>query len=100
MDLFPGARLDITPGYSPKDRVATGHGKQLDIYQMIEIHAGETKKKMHVYGDLLRGMIDDQVRWIRDRSRQRRITDENSRISLAMACAADDLARQAEALAP
>ncbi|MCX5772205.1 MAG: Gfo/Idh/MocA family oxidoreductase [Candidatus Hydrogenedentes bacterium] len=94
MDLFPNARLDITTGYSPKDRAARARGKPLDIYQMIEIHAGEARKKMHVYGDLLRELIDDQVKWICDRSRVRRISGENGRSSLEMACAADALARR------
>lgn len=94
MDLFPGARLDITTSYSPKDRAARGRGKDLDVYQTIELQAGLGQKKMHVYGDLLRALIDDQLQWICDRSHKRRITDQNGRSSLATACAAAALARR------
>ena len=93
MDLFPDARLDITTTYSPKDRAARGRGKPMDVYQMIEMRVGESNKKMHVYGDLLRGLMDDQVQWICDRSRSRRVSDANGRRSLEIACEADALAR-------
>jgi hypothetical protein len=33
MDLFPGARLDITAIYGGKDRIARGRHKVLDLYQ-------------------------------------------------------------------
>lgn len=94
MQLFEGARLDITTVYAPKDRPAHGRHKELDIQQLMEIRYGEGQKKMHVYGDLLRSLIDDQVRWIRHPTHVRRVTEKNSRDSLAMACAADEIARR------
>jgi len=91
-DLFPGARLDITTVYPPKDRACRGRNKSLDIYQMFDLHWGEGNYKMHIYGELLRSMFRDQWAWIRDRSHVRRITEENGRASLAMAVEADRLA--------
>ena len=67
-ELFPGARLDVTQVYAAKDRQCTGRHKPLDVYQMIELRAGESEPKMHRYGELLRAMLADQLAWIRDRS--------------------------------
>jgi hypothetical protein len=93
-DLFPGARLDVTAGYGAKDRQCQGRHTTLDIYQMIELSYGDERHKMHVYGELLRSLLTDQIAWIRDRAHRRRITEANGRDSLAMACAADGLAHR------
>ncbi len=92
MELFPGARLDITENYAPRDRVCSGRHRQLDIYQKLELTYGEGHNKMHRYGELLRAFAADQTAWIRDRSHERCITEENGRQSLAMAVDADCLA--------
>ena len=92
MDLFPGARLDVLANYPPKDRAMSGRHKSLDIYQMVDLYYGESHDKMVRYGECLRALLDDQVRWIRDRGHQRRVTDKNGRDSLALACEADRLA--------
>jgi predicted dehydrogenase len=92
-DLFPGARLDVTVTYSQRDRSCEARHKKLDIYQMLEMNYGEGQPKMHVYGRLLRAVLQDQVAWIRDRSHQRRISEVNGRESLAAAVVADRLAR-------
>ncbi|OJW05625.1 MAG: dehydrogenase [Planctomycetales bacterium 71-10] len=92
-DLFPGARLDCTVGYSPKDRKCDARHKGLDVYQMLELTWGEGVVKSHRYGELLRLMMTDQLAWIRDRSHVRKVTEANGRESLALACAADRLAQ-------
>jgi predicted dehydrogenase len=92
-DLFPGARLDVTVTYSPRDRACQGRNKVLDVYQMIEMTVGEGQPKMHVYGRLLRSLLEDQLKWLLDRGHRRRVTEENGRNSLADACAADGLAQ-------
>src|SRR5262249_46051987 len=86
---FPGARLDASSTYSPKDRACQGRHQTLDVYQMIELAWGDGTNKSHRYGELLRGMMADQLAWIRDRSHPRKITEENGRDSLVMAIAAD-----------
>ena len=96
MELFPGARLDITSTYGPKDRTARGRHKALDIYQMVEITYGVGDHKMHRYGELLRAMLRDQIRWIYDRNHERKLTHENGRESLAMAVEATRLADKAQ----
>jgi predicted dehydrogenase len=92
-EIFPGARLDCTIAYGPKDRACEGRHKSLDIYQMLELTWGEGTIKSHRYGELLRAVLADQLAWIRDRSHSRRITERNGRDSLAVACAADELAQ-------
>lgn len=91
-DLFPGARLDVTVPYGPKDRACQGRHKTLDIYQMIELTAGEGRVKSHLYGQMLRSMLEDQLAWVRDHNHRRRITEANGRDSLATAWEADRLA--------
>jgi predicted dehydrogenase len=92
-ELFPGARLDVSMTYSPKDRACESRHKTLDVYQMIELTSGDGTNKSHRYGDLLRAMLADQLRWIRDHSHARTITEANGRESLALAVAADRMAQ-------
>jgi predicted dehydrogenase len=88
-ELFPGARLDSTMVYGPKERACEARHKSLDVYQMLELHWGEGTIKSHRYGGLLRAILTDQLAWIRDPSHPRRITEKNGRDSLAVACDAD-----------
>jgi predicted dehydrogenase len=92
MELFPGARLDVSATYSGKDRTATGRHKALDIFQKIELSYDHATNKLHCYGDLLRSMIHDQIAWIRDPQHPRIVTEENGRDSLAMALEATRMA--------
>jgi predicted dehydrogenase len=93
-ELFRGARLDVTASYGGTARVASARHKTLDVYQIAEMRYDFGMAKMHVYGDLLRSMLRDQIRWIHDRSHNRKITHENGRDSLAMAVDATKLADQ------
>lgn len=95
-ELFPGYRLDVTVNYGPKDRQCTGRHKKIDAMQLIDLHYGDEKDKMHLYGELLRAMFRDQAAWIRDRSHVRTITEENGYQSLAMAAEATRLADENE----
>jgi predicted dehydrogenase len=90
-ELFPGARLDVSMVYSPKDRACQGRHKTLDVYQMIELSWGDGTNKSHRYGELLRALMADQLGWIRNHSHPRTITEQNGRDSLAMAVAASRL---------
>src|SRR5436190_13234683 len=92
MELFPGARLDLPQLYGGKDRASRGRHKELDIYQTVNLTYGLDVDKMTRYGELLRDMLRDQIRWIHDRTHIRKLTDENGRESLAMAVDATRLA--------
>jgi len=93
-DLFPGARLDVAASYGGTDRACRGRGKAIDAYQVIDLSVGDGTAKSPLYGELLRAMMQDQVSWIRDRTHPRVVTEANGRDSLAVACAADELARR------
>jgi predicted dehydrogenase len=91
-ELFPDGRLDVAAVYGPKDRLCRGRNQPIDAWQMIDLSGGHDRPKMPLYGDLLRGLIRDQLGWIAGRRPTRRITEENGRDSLEMAVAADRLA--------
>ena len=92
-DLFSGARIDVMTRYGPRDREFHSHGREHDAYQQFELHwAG--LEKMPLYCELLRHMMTDQMAWIHERGHQRRVDEHNGRASVAMACAADALARR------
>lgn len=93
MQAVPGASLDVTAGYSPRDRVCHSRHKTLDAYQMVELHDGDGDHKSHRYGRMLRAMLADQLAWIADHAHQRRITEANGRDALVVAREADRLAR-------
>ncbi len=84
-DLLPGARLDASENYPPKDRPCKGRHKELDIYQKFTLTYGEGVDKLHRYGELLRAMLTDQSAWLRDPSHERVITEANGRTSLVLA---------------
>src|SRR5262249_28085111 len=92
MDLFRGARLDVSGSYGGQTRAAFGRHMRLDVYQKIEVNWNPGSEKMHVYGELLREMLRDQIRWIYNRNHPRKLTHENGRDSLAMAIEATTLA--------
>jgi hypothetical protein len=92
-EIFPGARLDVSASYSPRDRTCHGRHKAIDAYQMIELSWGDGVNKSHRYSELLRAIMADQLAWVRDRSHRRKITEANGRDSLALAVAAARLAR-------
>jgi predicted dehydrogenase len=91
-DLFPGARIDVLTSYGPADRAFYSHGRQHEAYQHFELYWGEGRQKMPVYCEALRRMMTDQLAWIRDHRHGRKITEQNGRDSVAMACDADRLA--------
>ena len=96
-ELFPRARIDVLMmTYGPRDRAFYSHGHQHNVYQQFELH-WEGPQKMPLYCELLRRMMTDQVARIRDRGHQRKVNEQNGRDSVAMACAADALARHPSA---
>jgi predicted dehydrogenase len=93
VELLPGGRVDALATYGPKDRSCVGHGQTFDVYQEFEIHWGDWRQKSRTYCELLRGLMADQAAWLCDRRHERKSTEKNGRDSVAMACAADRLAR-------
>ena len=96
MELFEGARLDTVKIYGGKERAVRARHKELDVYQTVRLSYGLDDDKMARYGELLRDMLRDQIRWIFDPTHRRKLTEENGRESLAMAIEAARLAEQSK----
>ena len=90
--LFPEARLDVLEAYGGHSRQASGRHKPLDIFQQFTISEDRAVNKMERYGELLRALLRDQIKWIHDRSHERILTAQNGRDSLAAAAEATRLA--------
>ena len=67
-------------------------GRDIDAWQQVELSYGDGASKGHLYGDLLRAMLTDQIGWVRNRGHRRQMTEENGRDALRTACEADRLA--------
>ena len=85
-ELFSGARVDNLTSYGTRDRRFYSHGREHDVYQQFELHWGEGRQKIPIYCELLRRMAADQIAWIRDHRHTRKISEQNGRDSVAMAC--------------
>jgi predicted dehydrogenase len=92
LEIFPDSRLKIDSYYFGKGRVCRGRFKDIDTYQKFEIFAGESNRKMHIYGDILYELMKDQLQWLKDKTHQRKITEDNGRDSLLIAAEADTMA--------
>lgn len=95
-EIFPNATLDATEVYSGRDRACRARGRELDVYQKIDLTWGAGVAKLKRYGELLRAFARDQVAWVRDRSHRRVVTAQNGRESLARAREADALVSRAD----
>ncbi|HEX2786904.1 MAG TPA: Gfo/Idh/MocA family oxidoreductase [Ignavibacteria bacterium] len=93
-DLFPYARIDMTSWYNGDERKTKSRFKDYETYQQYDLYWNEQKEKMHIYGDILRAMIEDQIEWIKNKSHKRIITEENGRSSLEMAVEAERLSEK------
>jgi len=92
MEIFPDATLDVLNTYPSSERMARGRHKDFDVYQKIDLRSGMEADKMRRYCELLRALLTDQIAWLKDRTHERVINEDNGRQSLAMACAATQLA--------
>jgi len=95
-ELFPGARLDIAETYPPSQRFFHARHRTFEAFELVELRYGEGHRKMYRYGELLRALMADQAAWIRDRSHERLVTEQNGRDALATAVEARRLADEAE----
>lgn len=91
-DIFPYARIEMSNWYNGEERKVTSRHKQYEVYQQYELYWNEEKSKMHIYGQILRDMLKDQIEWIFDHDHKRKITDTNGKASLEMAVEAERLA--------
>jgi predicted dehydrogenase len=93
VDLFPGARLDITSNYGTSGQHTRGRFKDITASQKIQLMYGFEEEKLHLYGDLLRLMFREQTAAIHYPETHRKVTEDNGLTSLLTALDADRLAR-------
>lgn len=91
-EIFEHSRIDVEEIYQPSQRRCKARFKEFDVYHKVEINYGLGEKKWYRYGQLIRSLVEDQIKWIRDKSHIRKVSEENGRNSLAMAIEADRLA--------
>lgn len=94
--LLPHHEMETLATYQGQERQVTSRHKdyEVDGRYLFRAHAGMSKSDL--YGHVLRGLLDDQVRAIRDPNHRRRITEENGYRSLQTAVAAQRLADEQE----
>ena len=81
------------PGMDPHDVLARHKRWHADHRYAIEATLGDGEKQT-LYGDAIRELLEDQVKFIRDPSHVRRVTEANGLTSLEMASRARDLAER------
>jgi len=80
--------------YDGPDKQVYSRHKHYEIDGRYEITSGVGMDKPELYGHVLRGLLDDQIKAIHDPEHKRRITEANGYTSLAVAVEADRLARR------
>lgn len=88
---FPEAKIDLIASLG-EPKSARGRFNEITYQYKISLDTGGAVEKQDVYQYLLRRMFEDQLTWIRNRSHQRRITDDNAVASLELAEAAERMA--------
>ncbi|RPI17548.1 MAG: gfo/Idh/MocA family oxidoreductase [Ignavibacteriae bacterium] len=91
-DIFPEARINITNFFAGKYREITSRHKEKNIYQMLDLYYGFEDEKMHIYGNIVRALFEDQIAWIRNKAHKRIITEDNGYQSLLNAVRAMEIA--------
>lgn len=90
--LFPDATTEIIEDYDGDEKNCKGRHKALKVDEKIRIQTPGGVDKSARYGSMLKGLLTDQVAWIRDRDHERVVTAENGLHSLQTALRADTLA--------
>ncbi len=89
--LFPSADVTVLAQWE-STQYAQGRFKPIEYDRKIRLDTGEIQPKLAVYEALVRAMFDDQVDWLANRSRHRKIDENNAVESLATAVEADLIA--------
>jgi hypothetical protein len=95
-ELFPSAEIETVETYTAQQRQCRGRHRDMEVDSRIRLTVGQHQDKMTRYGDLVRALMEDQIKRIADDSHQRRITEQNSRESLRMAVMANEMARHGQ----
>ena len=91
-DACPGAEMETVETFDAEPRELIGRGRQRDVSRRIRMRYEPNADKLTVYAESIRALLAEQVAYVRDPSRRRRVTEQNGRDSLALAEAAAKLA--------
>jgi len=91
-DLLPHAVVETVKSYRGDERQVTSRHKPYEVDGRYLIRADTGMEKLDLYGHALRGLLADQVAFLRAPSHARRITEDHGRTSLVSAAAAQCLA--------
>jgi predicted dehydrogenase len=89
--LFPSAMITLLASWDTTQH-AEGRFKPIEYDRTIRLDTGEIQPKTEVYQMLVRAMFDDQLDWLADRTRHRKVNADNAVNSLATATEADRIA--------
>jgi predicted dehydrogenase len=92
-DILPGSVVRQVDRYEAAARRMRGRFKPFEASSLVEIAFSSGLDKMETYARAVRELAADQIAWIHDPSRCRRVTAANGVAAVATACAADALAR-------
>jgi predicted dehydrogenase len=90
--MLPNAAVKRVESYEERARRAKGRFKPFAASALVEIEFTTGLDKLGIYAQVVRDLAADQLAWIRDPSRARRLTEIDSVASVAMACDADRMA--------
>ena len=89
--LLPGASLTRADAPPPQGNDILARHKRFHVDGRYRVDADVGMSKLELYGKVIRELLEDQARWIIDRSHVRQIDETNGLTSLAMAEAATRL---------
>jgi predicted dehydrogenase len=92
--LCPGADVQTVATYDGQDRHTVGRGREYEITRHIRLSYTPNPNKQAVYAESVRGLMADQVAYLRDGDHPRVVTEANGRAAVALAQAAREGAMQ------
>jgi predicted dehydrogenase len=91
-ELLPRASVTRTESYDGEHRRVSSRHKQYEVDGRYTLTSDTGMDKPALYGHVLRHLLDDQVKAIRDPNHARRVTEDNGFTSLRMATEAFEIA--------
>lgn len=93
-DLFPNSSLSVNSYFLGMHREMNSRHKERNVYQHINMKYGFEKIKMNIYGDIVKELFTDQLKYIKDRAHKRVITEQNGLNSFMYAYEASLLSKK------
>ena len=90
--ILPESSVRVVERCEGEGRRIRGRFTPFEADALVEITFTTGMTKLGIYGQVVRDLAADQIAWIRDPAHVRRLTEEDSVRSVAMACDADRMA--------